>query len=145
MGSYHLNLRAVEPLVVFSAEFLPYFDDGISPTRESFVDGISPTLEDNSTDGFTLTLEIPDRHRVGVPIRDRRIQSVNGLNPHYRPIFCRSDRTMATYGKIYIYEGFLVWIIPSTYRSRAVISSIILLRTKNSTGDLPRTKASGMI
>jgi len=31
---------------------------------------------------------------------------------------------MATYGTRYIYKGFLIWIIPSTYRSRMAISQL---------------------
>jgi len=38
---------------------------------------------------------------------------------------------MVTYDTMYIYKSFLVWIIPSTYQSHIVISSIILSRTKS--------------
>ena len=39
---------------------------------DSSIDGISLTREGNFTDGFTLTLEVQDGHRIGSSIRERR-------------------------------------------------------------------------
>ena len=97
------GLPSFEPIGGWTPGSFPLLGSFHIPMMEFFsgdssVDGISPTREDNFADGFTLMLEVPDRHRVGVPIRDRHIQSVDEWYPHFRPIFCRSNRTMATYG-----------------------------------------------
>ena len=93
----------------------------------------------------TPMLQVPDRYQVGVPIRDRYIQSVDGLNCYFRPIFCRSERIMATYIPRYIYEGFVIWINPSTDWSHIVISPIILPRVMSHKYDLRRARVSCMI
>jgi len=72
-------------------------------------------------------IDTPDR----APIRNRRIQSVIGWYPQFRPTFCISDKTMTTHDTRYIYESFFIWITPSTYRSCMVISPISLPITKS--------------
>ena len=81
---------------------------GFPPLGRQLHDGISPTREDTSADGLLPCWRYWIIVGQEPPIRDRCIQSVDGLDPHFRPIFCKSDRTMATYGTRYIYEDFLI-------------------------------------
>jgi len=83
--------------------------------------------------------------RVGPLIWDRRIQPVDGLYPPLQTNFCRLNQTMTIYKYRYIYEGFLVWIIPSTYQLRMVIASIILPRMRSYRHAFLMTRISGMI
>ena len=52
---------------------------------------------------------------------------------------------MIIYCSRYIYEGFLIWIIYSTYRSHIVIILIILSRAMSHMYDLPSARVSSMI
>ena len=72
------------------------------------------------------------------PIRDRRIQSVDGLNPRFRPIFCRSERTIYIYGFLYLDYPLNVSV---SYGHKSNYS----LETTSRKYDLLRTKVSGMI
>ena len=90
-----------------------------SHSEDGSVDGISPTQEDNSAAGFTPSLEVPDRRQVGGPIR----LDASNLSMGFSPLQTNFLHVQLDYGYIRnkdIYEGFLVWIIPLTYRSRMV-------------------------
>jgi len=133
MRSSRLNLRADE--YTYTIEFR----DGISPLERQFRCGMSSTRRITPMLGLlplggaglspwvwgpfqsthpicrwvvsqlqAILMHVPKRIRPHMSRNTTRIQPhVVGLYPNFRPFLCMSR---------YIYEGFLDWIIPSTYQ-----------------------------
>ena len=117
-SSSHLNLRADEYIRIPLWNF-PH-------SRDSSVDGKPPHERTTPLLGMFLHLRYRIVDWVGAPIWNRRIQAVVGISPTSDQLSCKCYMTMAMHGIKYFHEGFLIWIISSTYRSREVIRPMIL-------------------
>jgi len=112
---------------------LPYFDDEIFLTQETAPlmgypphERITPLVGEYLLSHWRYRIVTPDRG----PYPEQTRPICRWVIPPFRSTFCKSNRTMTTRVTRYIYEGFFIWITPSTYQLHVVISPIALLRMK---------------